>query len=76
MASHFSFLQWFLKAFAMNVDLSVLDEMTIQTEDDFSMTLEMREETAHGRIRYALRGWQNFMLQAGLGDGGQFVLHL
>ncbi|KAJ0886218.1 putative DNA-binding pseudobarrel domain superfamily [Helianthus annuus] len=48
--------------------------MTIQTEDGFSMTFEMREETAHGRNRYALRGWQNFTLQAGLEDGGQFVL--
>ncbi|MFS7972098.1 hypothetical protein Hanom_Chr09g00840781 [Helianthus anomalus] len=36
-------LLWFLKAFATNVDLSVLDEMTVQTEDDFSMTLEMWE---------------------------------
>ncbi|MFS7965844.1 hypothetical protein Hanom_Chr09g00766911 [Helianthus anomalus] len=62
-------MQRFSKAFATNVDLSVLDEMTIQTEDGFSMTLEMWEEIAHGRIRYALRGWQNFMLQASLVDG-------
>ncbi|MFS7920696.1 hypothetical protein Hanom_Chr03g00227841 [Helianthus anomalus] len=38
------------------------------------MTLEIRDETAHGRIRYALRGWHNFMRQAGLSDGGQFDL--
>ncbi|KAJ0571849.1 hypothetical protein HanHA300_Chr05g0194641 [Helianthus annuus] len=48
--------------------------MTVQTEDGFSMTLEMREEAAHGSIRYALRGWGNFMLQAGLENRGQFVL--
>ncbi|KAM0058519.1 putative transcription factor B3-Domain family [Helianthus debilis subsp. tardiflorus] len=64
----------FPKPFAMNVDLSVLDEMIVETEDGFSMTLEIREETAHGRIRYALKGWQNFMRQAGLADGGQFDL--
>ncbi|MFS7986908.1 putative transcription factor B3-Domain family [Helianthus anomalus] len=64
-------MQRFSKASATNVDLSVLDEMTVRTEDGFSMTLEMRKETSHGRIRYALRGWQNFMLQAGLEDGGQ-----
>ncbi|KAJ0509163.1 putative transcription factor B3-Domain family [Helianthus annuus] len=74
-------LTWFLtyrfrfsKPFAMNIDLSVLDEMTVETEDGFSMTLEIREETARGSIRYALRGWQNFMLQASLADGGQFDL--
>ncbi|XP_035838928.1 uncharacterized protein LOC110907105 [Helianthus annuus] len=64
----------FPKPFAMNVDLSVLDEMTVETEDGFSMTLEMQEETARGSIRYALRGWQNFMRQDGLADGGQFDL--
>ncbi|KAF5766237.1 putative DNA-binding pseudobarrel domain superfamily [Helianthus annuus] len=72
---HLTFRFWFPKAFATNVDLYVLDEMTVQTEDGFSMTLEMREETADGRIRYALRGWQNFMLQAGLEDGGQIVYY-
>ncbi|MFS8004605.1 hypothetical protein Hanom_Chr13g01227791 [Helianthus anomalus] len=66
-------LTWHLTfrfAFATNVDLSVLDEMIVQTEDGFSMTLEMREDSAHGKIRYALRGWKNFMLQAGLENGG------
>ncbi|MFS7946400.1 hypothetical protein Hanom_Chr06g00535881 [Helianthus anomalus] len=38
------------------------------------MTFEIRDETAHGRIRYALRGWHNFMLQAGLSDCGMFDL--
>ncbi|KAJ0522903.1 hypothetical protein HanIR_Chr10g0487761 [Helianthus annuus] len=58
----------------MNIDLSVLDEMTVETEDGFSTTLEMQEETARGSVWYALRGWQNFMRQAGLADGGQFDL--
>ncbi|KAJ0576240.1 putative DNA-binding pseudobarrel domain superfamily [Helianthus annuus] len=64
----------FPKAFAANVDLSVLDEMVLETEDGFSMTLEMRQETTRGRPRYALRGWQNFMLLAGLENGAQFLL--
>ena len=51
------------KAFAANVDLSVLDEMVVQTEDGFSMTLEIRQETAR---------WK--MLQAGLENGAQFLL--
>ncbi|KAJ0751127.1 putative transcription factor B3-Domain family [Helianthus annuus] len=64
----------FPKAFVANVDLSVLDEMIVETENGFSMTLEMRQETTHGRPRYALRGWQNFMVQAGLDNGAQFLL--
>ncbi|MFS7967616.1 putative DNA-binding pseudobarrel domain superfamily [Helianthus anomalus] len=67
-------MQRFPKAFATNMDLSVLDEMTVQTEEGFSMTLDMWEEIAHGWISYALRGWENFMLQAGLENGGQFML--
>ncbi|KAJ0463677.1 putative transcription factor B3-Domain family [Helianthus annuus] len=62
------------KAFAANVDLSVLDEMVVQTEDGFSMTLEIRQETTRGRPRYAFRGWRNFMLQAGLENGAEFLL--
>ncbi|KAJ0586575.1 putative transcription factor B3-Domain family [Helianthus annuus] len=69
-----SFRFRFPKAFVANVDLSVLDEMVVETEDGFSMTLEMRQETTRGRPRYALRGWQNFMLQAGLENGAQFLL--
>ena len=56
-------MQRFPKAFAANVDLSVLDEMVVQTEDGFSMTLEIRQETAR---------WK--MLQAGLENGAQFLL--
>ena len=56
-------MQRFPKAFAANVDMSVLDEMVVQTEDGFSMTLEIRQETAR---------WK--MLQAGLENGAQFLL--
>ncbi|KAJ0566915.1 putative transcription factor B3-Domain family [Helianthus annuus] len=69
-----SFRFRFPKAFVANVYLSVLDEMVVETKDGFSMTLEMRQETARGRPRYALRGWQNFMLQAGLENGAQFLM--
>ncbi|XP_022004436.1 uncharacterized protein LOC110901997 [Helianthus annuus] len=58
-----SFRFRFPKAFAANVDMSVLDEMVVQTEDGFSMTLEIRQETAR---------WK--MLQAGLENGAQFLL--
>ncbi|KAJ0443455.1 putative transcription factor B3-Domain family [Helianthus annuus] len=71
---HFTVMQRFGKAFAANVDFSVLDEMVVQTEDGFSMTLEIRQETARGRPRYAFRGWKNFMLQAGLENRAQFLL--
>ncbi|KAJ0703529.1 hypothetical protein HanPI659440_Chr14g0552111 [Helianthus annuus] len=53
----------FPKAFAANVDMSVLDEMVVQTEDGFSMTLEIRQETTR---------WK--MLQARLENGAQFLL--
>ncbi|MFS7971054.1 hypothetical protein Hanom_Chr09g00828221 [Helianthus anomalus] len=56
-------MQRFPKAFAGNVDMSVLDEMVVQTEDGFSMTLEIRQETTR---------WK--MLQAGLENGAQFLL--
>ncbi|KAJ0451351.1 putative transcription factor B3-Domain family [Helianthus annuus] len=62
------------KDFAANVDFSVLDEMLLQTEDGFSMTLGIRQETARGIPRYAFRGWRNFMLQAGLENGAEFLL--
>ncbi|XP_022014520.1 uncharacterized protein LOC110914017 [Helianthus annuus] len=58
-----SFRFRFPKAFAANVDMSVLDEMVVQTEDGFSMTLETRQETVR---------WK--MLQAGLENGAQFLL--
>ncbi|KAJ0764915.1 hypothetical protein HanPI659440_Chr08g0297531 [Helianthus annuus] len=58
-----SFRFRFPKAFAVNVDMSVLDEMVVQTEDGFSMTLEIRQETTR---------WK--MLQAGLENGAQFLL--
>ncbi|KAM0034342.1 hypothetical protein Hdeb2414_s0016g00496471 [Helianthus debilis subsp. tardiflorus] len=58
-----SFRFWFPKTFAANVDMSVLDEMVVQTEDGFSMTLEIRQETAR---------WK--MLQAGLENVAQFLL--
>ncbi|KAM0067581.1 hypothetical protein Hdeb2414_s0002g00062961 [Helianthus debilis subsp. tardiflorus] len=47
--------RFFPKAFAENVDLSVLDEMVVQSEDGFSMTLEIRQETVRGRPRYAFK---------------------
>ncbi|KAM0013970.1 hypothetical protein Hdeb2414_s0014g00425901 [Helianthus debilis subsp. tardiflorus] len=59
----FTVMQRFPKAFAANVDMSVLDEMVVQTEDRFSMTLEIWQETTH---------WK--MLQAGLENGAQFLL--
>ncbi|KAJ0526334.1 hypothetical protein HanHA300_Chr09g0321951 [Helianthus annuus] len=40
----------FPKAFAANVDMSVLDEMVVQTEDGFSMTLETRQETTRWKM--------------------------
>ncbi|KAL9999837.1 hypothetical protein Hdeb2414_s0018g00523221 [Helianthus debilis subsp. tardiflorus] len=58
-----SFRFRFPNAFAANVDMSVLDEMVVQTEDRFSMTLEIWQETTH---------WK--MLQAGLENGAQFLL--
>ncbi|MFS7998783.1 putative transcription factor B3-Domain family [Helianthus anomalus] len=67
-------MQQIPKTFAANVYLSVLDEMVVQTEDGFSMALEIRQETARGRPRYAFRGWRNFMLQAGLENGVEFLL--
>ncbi|MFS7929997.1 hypothetical protein Hanom_Chr04g00338991 [Helianthus anomalus] len=48
--------------------------MVVQTEDGFSLTLQIRQETARGITRYAFRGWRNFMLQAGLENGAEFLL--
>ncbi|MFS7989533.1 hypothetical protein Hanom_Chr11g01048061 [Helianthus anomalus] len=59
----------FPKDFNDNVHLADMVEMNVVTKKGFSMTMALRSERScdNHNIRYAFRGWEKFMGQAGYG---------
>ncbi|MFS8017266.1 putative transcription factor B3-Domain family [Helianthus anomalus] len=57
----FSMAWCFPTFFVTNVPLHDVHHMTVQTNDGSSILMKLRSKYAHGKPRYAFKGWQRFM---------------
>ncbi|MFS7962378.1 putative DNA-binding pseudobarrel domain superfamily [Helianthus anomalus] len=72
--SLYLFANHFPICFVANVSLHDVHHITIQTNKGASILMELCSEHAHGKPRYAFKGWQSFMRGVGLVSGRPYLL--